>query len=121
MQLIVSIEDKATSGNIVEAGFDKFQITEGPQSLDEVSKNNTINVYPNPFNQNFTLTFPSDTKFENARVDLLDVSGRIILSENVNSNNVLINNVDKIANGIYLVQFTNAGITTTPTKVIKVN
>jgi len=61
-----------------------------------------LSVYPNPANQNVTVTIPNNYR---GSITLFDISGKIVLSQQVNSNQVNLN-VAGIQSGIYVVTLT---------------
>lgn len=61
-----------------------------------------INVYPNPSNVSFRI----DGELENvSHMELIDLQGRVILSENVSFNEI---NTSNLPNGIYLIRLYSA-------------
>ena len=75
--------------------------------------NNTINVYPNPFNEYLVI----DTKISN--IEILDVSGKIVIFEDNIQNNTI--NTSKLQNGIYFLRATNHNGKRFSKKIIKIN
>ena len=69
-----------------------------------------LNVHPNPFNDNFNITFYSIKK-QTVFIELYDISGRVIFKKqehvNANSSNIFNIPVTKtFSNGMYLLQLT---------------
>jgi len=62
--------------------------------------NNNFKIYPNPSNSLFNLQIDS---FENANITIEDLSGRIILTQELTSENSVINLNNK-AKGVYLIK-----------------
>ena len=64
-------------GDIVEAGFDNFFITEGLVNIEYVEEENSLAIYPNPFSSEINITF-SNKELEKIKIETLDLAGRII-------------------------------------------
>jgi len=93
MQLIVSISDYSVTGNICEAAFDHFMVTDfSMASLDDIESK--IEVYPNP-----TDGIVYIRGVEEGTVQLLDVSGRLLkeipVSETID--------ISEVENGLYML------------------
>jgi len=73
-----------------------------------------LNVYPNPATDNMTITWNSSSEMN---VRLVDFSGRLIRSEEVNGTNYLLNRKG-INNGIYLLILSDKNGNTTSQRVI---
>jgi choice-of-anchor B domain-containing protein len=80
-QVIVSIADQPASGNLLEAGFDKFSITNGPANVDELIDRNKTVVFPNPSSGSFSLKFPANLFDQQVQVRMLDIMGRLIYQD----------------------------------------
>ena len=68
--------------------------------VNELNKNNKIIVYPNPFNEHFTIKNTDNIKIE--EIKIFDVFGRLILNEMVTQNNIIQRN--NLPSGIYFYQ-----------------
>jgi len=104
MLLTVYIEDKSGSGNPLECGFDKFQISDGPLAVDEIT-NSEINfsVSPNPFGDELIISNYSENKIQELKI--IDLTGRIVFEKNISESSNEINlNASFLQSGIYLVQ-----------------
>ena len=69
----------------------------------------TINIYPNPFNDNIAINFNSIAE-ENVTINVESIKGEKVYSKLVenNSGNNLVNlNLSGLENGIYLLYFSN--------------
>ncbi len=64
------------------------------------------NLYPNPFNNSINITL-SQSSAQELLVNILSIDGKLILTENykINDNTVLLNNLDFIEKGIYMVSY----------------
>lgn len=85
-------------------------------SVDNVSSNPQLNIYPNPNNGSFTIKSNSNSGM---KIEVYNLLGSKVLSTNTIENNTVINLGDN-AKGIYLVKVTINGVTTT-TKVTVMN
>ncbi len=85
-------------------GFEDFTCFNSASSgVGDLSENNSFSVYPNPACT--ILNFSYDTQLDNVTIDIIDVTGRIIVSksfENINQKAISLN---EISNGSYIVRF----------------
>ncbi len=103
MRLIVSISDKVGSGNLLEAGFDHFEISEGVGLAESQNKNSTIHVYPNPFNTTINLHIDHPVTDKGMQLIITDITGREMMRKRLFTNDVMLNTDELISNGIYLL------------------
>lgn len=75
---------------------------------------NTFNVYPNPSNTGF-VNIVSKTN-EAINVTVFNVLGKQVLSQTLNNNQL---NISKLNNGVYILQISQNGNTTTKKLVVK--
>jgi len=75
-----------------------------------------INIYPNPANNYINIDLGVN-QLNNASIEIIDLLGKTIYSQNVNTNSVILN-IQDYSQGIYLVKFNNS-IGTKIQKVIK--
>ncbi len=120
MKVIVRTAD-AAPGHIVEAGFDKFLISEGPTGINENSNVNTsIQVFPNPFTDETTINYELKSKLLlSASVAIIDIAGRVVNSIPISQlkGSVVLN--PTISAGIYFVKLINGSEISAPVKVVK--
>ena len=64
-------------GDIVEAGFDNFFVTEGLVNVGYVEEENSLVIYPNPFSSEINIAF-SNKELDKIKIETLDLAGRII-------------------------------------------
>ena len=76
--------------------------------------NEVIGVSPNPTNNIITIT----SRFDFEKVDLLSITGQVLIHENVNANNLTLT-TDNLSNGIYFVKVVYPNGLSTVKKVIK--
>ena len=79
-------------------------------AVEEIN-NQAIQVYPNPAGSECTISFQNTV--ESALIELVDLQGRVILSQNVNQVNAHTMNTSNLANGVYLVVVTSEGSVST--------
>ena len=121
MQLKVFIEDKPTSGNLVEAGFDAFSISEGPQGLDENNASEMFSIFPNPGNGQFLLKNNITGTSENMFLKIYDSMGRLISSEQIVKDSNYLYGSKIQSRGLYLVGIYVDGQLKQSQKLIKNN
>jgi len=99
MRMIVSIADwQALGGNLAEGGIDDFAISEGnTNSINENSNLSNLIIYPNPNDGNFTLISNENM----SKIICMDITGRIIFTENISGTQFNSNLAGQLSNGIY--------------------
>ncbi|MCF8254170.1 MAG: T9SS type A sorting domain-containing protein [Bacteroidia bacterium] len=80
---------------------------DGALAVTEVSELG-LNIYPNPASSSFNVTFSG--RSSNGSVRILDINGKEVMSQNINSMNGAIN-CDNLINGLYFVELTVDGKT----------
>ena len=88
-------------------------------NLMSINKNstNTFDLYPNPNNGCFTISF-NNNSFENSSFTLYDVMGKKILSQKLNNTETIIKS-NNLTNGIYLAKISNTNQIITKKIIIK--
>jgi hypothetical protein len=85
----------------------KCRVVEITTSVAQLDNSNAISVYPNPFDDNLTLMF---TKAVNAKIELLDVLGKVVYSSTIKEKKEFNMNLDRakanIAGGMYYIRLT---------------
>lgn len=111
---------------VCETGFDgevedyTVFIEEATASTDEVSFNN-FNLFPNPSNGRFKLTFETKTQ-DKVSVKLFDFRGRLVESKNFSNSSLIFSEellFNTVNSGMYLLQIQNGGLQTTKKLIIK--
>lgn len=74
-------------------------------STDETASN-SVNIYPNPFTTNFTVTIPSEIIIKDAVMKIYDLCGREVKTVLINTNETNISS-DELQSGIYFYQIIN--------------
>lgn len=74
-------------------------------SIEELSSNNLIEVYPNPVQDQFTLNVEFEKMAENLNIRIMDARGRLMVNQDYSNfqSQQLNYNVSKWANGTYFV------------------
>lgn len=94
-----------------------YNFTSTGTSLSELKDFNNISVYPNPVTDKLIIDLPSGALFN--EVQIIDITGRIIISLNVNNyNDQILMNVKDLASGIYTVLLHSENATAA-TRIIK--
>ncbi|MEO8151340.1 MAG: choice-of-anchor B family protein [Bacteroidia bacterium] len=118
MHLMVRAED-IPSGNVMEGGFDRFEIVEGPLAIDDLGIGNyNMSVYPNPFDNNATVYYHAIAS-NGLTIVLNDVTGRVINSYPVSENTGNVKIADKLNAGIYFIELKDATRTYQTIKIVK--
>ena len=120
MRLIVRTADDGP-GHIVEAGFDKFYISEGPNGVETVIMDkSSIRAYPNPFADEITLSYNLKNKLvTGATVCITDISGRTVSRVPLVQTGGTITLNTEFDAGVYFVRILNGVESTEPVKVVK--
>jgi hypothetical protein len=85
-------------------------------SIEEVIKNRTVSIYPNPTNN--TLNVELENSVNNGSLILFDMSGQIVLSQAINGNSAQIN-MSRLTAGNYILCLVEKGTVSIGTQVIK--
>ena len=72
------------NGSIVEAAVDDIEILDvvNQVSVDEITKVNSVKLYPNPANSEFSLEFNSPYN-GNGSLEIVSAIGQVVYSENI--------------------------------------
>ncbi len=118
MHFIIETADWGPVFNIVEGGLDKFEVVEGPVGIAEQFNGSSINVFPNPFNDEVRVTF-DNTQPGSATLVISDVSGRIVSREPVNPSAGYADVGKNLVSGVYFVRLEKSGTLYSPVKICK--
>jgi hypothetical protein len=70
-------------------------------SIDEVSIEDTIKIYPNPANDQLFIS--TTISFDDVLVSLIDINGRVVLNKTLNLSNKNSINITQLESGVYIV------------------
>lgn len=87
-------------------GFTHYFNVMWPAAINEVNTQPAIVVYPNPAAEQLSVTLNGLTH-TNGTIRLVDMMGRIVLQQEVNTATVVLN-TGAVSNGVYTVLYTNA-------------
>lgn len=120
MQVMVETFDNAP-GSIVEGGFDKFMIVEGPASVANVKDQiASINVSPNPFESFISINYSLlNGNCSGSFLRLTDIAGKEMMRENLTSvaGTLIVNK--RLNAGIYYVNVVTKEGTSSSLKIVK--
>lgn len=85
-------------------------------SIEEQVSENEVDLYPNPANNTIYFSTPIN---KNYTIEFIDLSGKILLVTESNLNTHL--NINNIANGVYIVRFTEQNSNTTTHKKVVIS
>lgn len=71
-------------------------------AVNQLDLDNKISIYPNPTNEILNISIAKDVDLTNATVSLVDVSGRQVLNQRIQSTETAIH-INHLPNGIYLL------------------
>lgn len=117
MRLSVTVNDTPL-GHISEGGFDKFEITDGLVSVNELNEINSVNIFPNPFNEVIYIQLSQHINANAIQIQIVDIAGRLVDKFNFNNETTiqLTNNYNK---GIYFVNIYDNGLLIESQKIVK--
>lgn len=120
MQLIVETFDNAPS-SIVEGGFDKFEVAEGPASVAQIKdKIAMINASPNPFQNQIAINYSLlNSNFVNSYLRLTDATGKELMKENLTSPSGTFIISKKLSTGVYFINLVTSQGTSSTLKIVK--
>lgn len=120
MKVIVTVSDKLGSGNPLEAGFDRFEISEGPTAVaDLIGKKGGLTVFPNPFTDMIEINITDKTFTGSTELTITDISGREISGMFVNPLQRISLSTAGWSKGMYIVKISNGKTTLIPQKITK--
>jgi uncharacterized protein involved in tolerance to divalent cations len=93
------IGENGADGDYVIFGNARLAVGEIENGIvSRMKVSNDIQVYPNPIEQHFTVQLP---QIESGEIELIDMSGEIVYSNQFEGLNQIFRNVDNIPTGIY--------------------
>jgi hypothetical protein len=119
MRLIVEVQD-FQPGHLVEGAFDNFVVADSNAlavpSVETVSS--AIKVYPNPFNGSTTVAYSFDTN-NDIQMEIVDLTGRVVMSNGLNNTTGTVEVGAGLAEGIYIVRFVDATGVLSQERIVK--
>lgn len=118
MRLIVEVSDNAP-GNIVEGALDKFEVT--GNLINSVPQNSVVqsfSTYPNPFDNNITISYQLGLYSGSVKLIISDVLGQVVFQKEQMGSKDELQFGSQLKPGIYFVQITN-GQQTITRKIVK--
>jgi hypothetical protein len=85
---------------------DKFDYSNVVSVTNKSSKFKITALMPNPTKDNLTIQFESNNK-EAVQIAVMDMTGRIVLTQNTEGPNAVVLNLANLSNGIYMVSLKN--------------
>ena len=120
MTLIVETSDFQPNGHIVEAAFDAFKVEEGGVvNTFELQEQVELNAYPNPFNNQFTVTYQFKEAFNQAYIHIHNALGQRLQSIQLGAQAGTLQLGDQLEAGVYFLQVEADGKLDQATRVIK--
>ncbi len=120
MTVIVLISDKPGTGNPLEGGFDKFEISEGPTGIFQPDNNSaSMVIYPNPFSNKFEVELSGFTFVDGMTMVISDITGRVIEKIKVNSTGKTGVDGSRWHRGIYFAQIEGEKMNHKVVKIVK--
>ncbi len=104
-------------GDVIDGVYEKEYIDK--LDSDDVKNFIKTQLYPNPFKSKFTLTF--NTRIDNCLIEIFDTSGRQILRKSFpNTSIIIIENLDYLSSGNYILKVTSDQGVVLNTKILKI-
>jgi choice-of-anchor B domain-containing protein len=108
--------------HIMEAGVDRFQITDGfGLSIAKNSLGNELNIYPNPFTDKVDINYVLSNLTADSKIVVTDVLGRNISQRELKSPEGMVSMEISGSPGIYFLSIVKGGSIVKTSKVIKRN
>lgn len=82
-----------------------------PESVDEINAYINLEVFPNPANSNLNVSFDLPSGNDIAWIEVLDLTGKVILSENMSDSRISLD-VSSLQSGAYLLKISSEDINT---------
>lgn len=119
MQLIISISDKAGTNNPLEGGLDRFIVSEGPLSVNNVFYSHGFSVFPNPASESISIQigngFLNDALHN---LSLHDIHGKTVLNIPLEKTRETIS-LSALPNGVYFLRLHSGNKISKTVKVVK--
>lgn len=96
---IYTVTVSATNGECAAVSQVNIAVTANTTGLNQIISE-TVNVYPNPANNFFTITLNKEVE---AVLEITDLTGKLIRTENINGQMPNVISTSELSNGIYLL------------------
>lgn len=112
----------ANPGHLVEAGFDKFLINEGPTGINETTEQLVhLSAAPNPFNESVSIHYQIPASEQSVTgIELTDITGRRVAYRALASSEGIVVFTESLTPGVYLVRLVGNKHVQAPLKLVKV-
>jgi hypothetical protein len=107
---------------LVQIDSDGQQEIFGPIGSNCVFENNLMTVHPNPSSDNFTVSLQTNQNFERSEIELVDLSGRVVLSQTatIHAGSTMLNfDVKMIQPGTYIIRVKGENDKFAPIRAVK--
>jgi len=105
------------NGQILQAAVDYKDKTVGV--LDPVTEMRSLHIYPNPARNTFYVNLGAITEYY-GRIELLDMSGKVVLAENVPAGYQIFQlDIEHLNRGMYILQWIESGEVKGVSKIVK--
>lgn len=122
MSILIETSDNGPVYNVVEGGFDKFEVIENPLSVNEISSNNlSIKAFPNPFNNSVTIKINNTELASNASLIITNVEGKNLVNKIITPAQSTFELGKEFTAGVYFIQLKGVNNISPVLKIIKVN
>ncbi|MGB3076492.1 MAG: choice-of-anchor B family protein, partial [Chitinophagales bacterium] len=122
MKIIFSSSDLASSGHLVEAAIDKFQVQDGFATgiEDQQLAFNCCSASPNPFSSISTISFDfGTTSFNDATLNVYSMMGQLMEQHEIHSLSGTMSWGADLADGMYVIKVMIDGQTASIMKMVK--
>jgi hypothetical protein len=111
MQLITAMEHNANQSTHPDSllGYgvpDFYMAMLYPTKIESLREKKQIQVYPNPFNENFEIKFSKKDQKDEVNIEVYDLKGKLVIRKklNVGSNNTVdFSGLNGLASGMYII------------------
>lgn len=118
----VAVNANGTEPSNIAFRKDATRTTSTPTSLNEVSLNNKLGVYPNPVSTGQSVTVNFNTLVDNAEITLTDITGRTVHKNTINTPSEHTRlNIPELSSGVYILNVSAQNGTLVKSSKILVN
>ncbi len=123
VRVLVESGDQQNTGHLVEAGFDAFLVTDANASNTNIlpAEAYQLQLAPNPFSDQTTISYLIDNNFRNARIHLTNVVGQRVQTIELMNASGQIQLGQQLEAGVYFLQMEVDNQISNAGKMIKTN